>query len=158
MLWAELQPNFPDMSTFIPSICGTVTAWCNALSTLLDDDKNSEWTEQVLEELSKTNALKIRLEAHNMYISTSLCMRADDSSRSVAKTGQQPAGHLTRRPSPSSSPKPGPHPHPPWWAALAAICCPVSSQKQPNLPHQLPDPPSLMTRGPISKLTARAAR
>lgn len=62
MLWAELQPNFPDMSTFIPSISSIVTAWCNALTTILDDDKNSEWTEQLLEELSNTNTLKIRLE------------------------------------------------------------------------------------------------
>ncbi|OCK83714.1 hypothetical protein K432DRAFT_321727 [Lepidopterella palustris CBS 459.81] len=62
MLWTELQPYFPDTSTFIPSVCSTLVAWCNALTTLLDDDSNSEWTELALEELSKASVLRIRIE------------------------------------------------------------------------------------------------
>ncbi|KAF2495273.1 hypothetical protein BU16DRAFT_527149 [Lophium mytilinum] len=62
MLWAELQPHYPDTSTFIPSVCAVVSAWCDALTTLLDDEKNEEWTEKVLEELGKTHKVKIRLE------------------------------------------------------------------------------------------------
>ncbi|KAF2807624.1 uncharacterized protein BDZ99DRAFT_522249 [Mytilinidion resinicola] len=62
MLWAEMQPHCPDTSTFIPSVCAIVSAWCDALTTLLDDEKNEKWADKVLEELSKTNRVKIRLE------------------------------------------------------------------------------------------------
>ncbi|KAF2179114.1 hypothetical protein K469DRAFT_695019 [Zopfia rhizophila CBS 207.26] len=62
MLWTELRPYFSDMSTFVPSVSSTMTAWCKTFTALLDEEKNAEWTEQVLEELPKMNILRIRLE------------------------------------------------------------------------------------------------
>ncbi|OCK84637.1 hypothetical protein K432DRAFT_413867 [Lepidopterella palustris CBS 459.81] len=55
MLWTELQPHFSDMSTFIRSVCSTVTAWCNTLVALLDDNTNFEWTKQSVQSTSLAN-------------------------------------------------------------------------------------------------------
>jgi hypothetical protein len=67
MLWTELKPYHPDPSTFVPSVCAVVKAWCDALTTLLDDEKNEGWIEKVLEELGKWRSLKLRIEVSKFH-------------------------------------------------------------------------------------------
>ncbi|KAF2467950.1 uncharacterized protein BDR25DRAFT_266421 [Lindgomyces ingoldianus] len=62
LLWTELKTLFPDPGTFIPNVRGIVVLWSRTLIDLLQDEQNEEWTEQVLEELSKTQFVKIHLE------------------------------------------------------------------------------------------------
>jgi hypothetical protein len=62
MLWAELQPHFPDIGTFVPEIASVVKLWADTLTARLNDDRNSEWTDTLLEEVGKTQRIKVLLE------------------------------------------------------------------------------------------------
>jgi len=62
LLWTELQSCFPDTGTFVPIIANTIVSWCRTLAALAEDDSNSEWTEELLEKLSRTQALCVVLE------------------------------------------------------------------------------------------------
>ncbi|ORY19163.1 hypothetical protein BCR34DRAFT_595605 [Clohesyomyces aquaticus] len=61
LLWTELKAFFPDPSAFIPYVRSIVVMWSRLLCDLLQDDKNEVWVEQVLDGVSKTSSVKIRL-------------------------------------------------------------------------------------------------
>jgi hypothetical protein len=62
LLWNELKPNFPDNAGFVPAIASAVSGWCNALEEIAGDDQNEAWTEELLERVGKSNAVKVVLE------------------------------------------------------------------------------------------------
>lgn len=60
---------YPDKAQFIPSIARVVNAFYGRLLARVEDDNNSEWTEQLLETLTKkpnANWL-LQLEVRNQY-------------------------------------------------------------------------------------------
>ena len=69
-LWIELKPFFTEPSTFIPIVSGIVAVWCESLYSLLDNEANEDWAEQVIEELSKNRSLKIVLEIRGAGLPT----------------------------------------------------------------------------------------
>lgn len=62
MLWTELEPKFPDKNTFVPSITGVIAAWCEVLGARLEDDKFTEWTEDLLGKLESVRSVKIHVQ------------------------------------------------------------------------------------------------
>ncbi|KAI0104282.1 hypothetical protein GGR51DRAFT_229837 [Nemania sp. FL0031] len=49
LLHSELGSFYPDKATLVPSIASAVESCCTALSTLADDEANSEWADALLE-------------------------------------------------------------------------------------------------------------
>ncbi|KAI0445182.1 hypothetical protein F4803DRAFT_193305 [Xylaria telfairii] len=49
LLLAELGTFYPDKATLAPSVAAAVETFCTALSTLADDEENSEWADTLLE-------------------------------------------------------------------------------------------------------------
>ncbi|KAI1863448.1 hypothetical protein JX265_008843 [Neoarthrinium moseri] len=62
LLLSELDGLYPDKSTFVPSIAGCVHSWCTALSTILDDSANEEWTDALLDHMK--GRLRVFLEVY----------------------------------------------------------------------------------------------
>jgi hypothetical protein len=62
MLWATLQPFYPDQATFVPSVAAVIAAWCDAFTTWIEGDDNSEAVERLLEALKGSRSLKLFLE------------------------------------------------------------------------------------------------
>lgn len=62
LLWTALGKYFPDPGTFVPAIANVVTAWCKSMMELAEDDRNSAWTDQLLEKLSPSRGMKIMIE------------------------------------------------------------------------------------------------
>ncbi|KAK2058001.1 hypothetical protein LY76DRAFT_573440 [Colletotrichum caudatum] len=54
LLLAELEAGYTDRADAVVAVAGTVAAWCRAAAELLDDTKNEEWTETLLEKLKIT--------------------------------------------------------------------------------------------------------
>ncbi|EFQ31761.1 hypothetical protein CGRA01v4_04793 [Colletotrichum graminicola] len=54
LLLAELDAGYTDRADAVIAVAGTVEAWCRAAAELLDDRKNEEWTETLLEKLKIT--------------------------------------------------------------------------------------------------------
>jgi hypothetical protein len=48
-LFAELESVYTDKATFVPAVVSCVHAWSQALTSLLDDEDNQEWTDELLE-------------------------------------------------------------------------------------------------------------
>ena len=69
LLWAELQPHYPEVSYFVPNVGSMVTAWCKSMQTMLEDEAaNGEWTEKVLENcVHGPTGLRVRLEVRSYY-------------------------------------------------------------------------------------------
>lgn len=67
ILWPELQKNYPDQGTFVPSIAAVVQAWADVLKGKLADENNEEWTEQFLEQVKEGRGafggIRARVEA-----------------------------------------------------------------------------------------------
>ena len=61
MLWTELKPKFPDKATFVPSIATVISAWCDVLSTRLEDVKFAEWTEELIGKLESVRSIKLNM-------------------------------------------------------------------------------------------------
>lgn len=59
MLWAELEKAFPDKTTFVPTIAKWVAVWSDVLKIRLDDDKNSEWADELLNKLNDVQNIKL---------------------------------------------------------------------------------------------------
>ncbi|KAK1973523.1 hypothetical protein LZ30DRAFT_694952 [Colletotrichum cereale] len=53
-LLAELDAEYTDRADAVVAVAGTVEAWCRAAAELLDNGKNEEWTETLLEKLKMT--------------------------------------------------------------------------------------------------------
>ncbi|KAH6673495.1 hypothetical protein B0J14DRAFT_638516 [Halenospora varia] len=62
MLWKTLQEFFPDNSTFVPGIVSIVITWCEAFNSWLEDDKNQEQVDELLESMKSRARLEIVLE------------------------------------------------------------------------------------------------
>lgn len=62
MLWAELEPKFPDKNIFVPNITGVIAAWCEVLGARLEDDKVTEWTEDLIGKLESVRSVKIHVQ------------------------------------------------------------------------------------------------
>lgn len=62
MLWTELEPKFPDKATFIPNITGVIAAWSEVLGARLEDDKFTEWTEELLGKLESIRSIKLHVQ------------------------------------------------------------------------------------------------
>jgi len=52
MIWETLKSHYPDQSTFIPSITGIVSGWCEAFATWLEAPEAEEDIEKILELLN----------------------------------------------------------------------------------------------------------
>lgn len=62
LLWTALGKHFPDPGTFIPAISSVVISWCKAMVDLAEDERNAAWTDELLEKLTQTHALKLIIE------------------------------------------------------------------------------------------------
>lgn len=51
---AELDTVYSDKGDLVAAVAGTVETWTKAATELLDDDKNADWTEILLEKLKVT--------------------------------------------------------------------------------------------------------
>ncbi|KAI5919418.1 hypothetical protein F4810DRAFT_503404 [Camillea tinctor] len=51
LLLADLDPYYPDKSTFVPSIATCVQAWCESLSNVVNDEANEEWSDLLIERI-----------------------------------------------------------------------------------------------------------
>ena len=69
MLWTSVKEYYPDQTTFIPNISTIVIAWCEAFSTWLENDENSEGVERMLDALKTTNGVKLVLEVTSILLS-----------------------------------------------------------------------------------------
>ncbi|KAI8302768.1 hypothetical protein K4K59_000359 [Colletotrichum sp. SAR11_240] len=54
LLLAELDTVYSDKGDLVAAVAGTVETWTKAATELLDDDKNADWTEILLEKLKAT--------------------------------------------------------------------------------------------------------
>ena len=59
LLWNALEASFPDKTIFVPNVAGVLEAWCNVLSTRLEDDKFEAWTEDLINKIESTGAVKL---------------------------------------------------------------------------------------------------
>lgn len=77
LIFAELDADFSDKSTLVPTICGLVVTWCDSLSTRLEDDNCSAWTDQVVEKLEAAGSLKLQIQVciPSSYDSVVACSR-----------------------------------------------------------------------------------
>ncbi|GJC77715.1 hypothetical protein ColLi_00553 [Colletotrichum liriopes] len=71
LLLSELDAEYTDKADAVIAVAGTVEAWCRAATELLDDAKNEEWTETLLDKL------KITWSRLRLFIEVS---RQDDAS------------------------------------------------------------------------------
>ncbi|KAF6815600.1 hypothetical protein CSOJ01_03487 [Colletotrichum sojae] len=55
LLLSELDAEYPDKGDFAAAVAGTVETWCKAAAELLNDDKNEDWAENLLEKLNSTH-------------------------------------------------------------------------------------------------------
>ncbi|MCJ1247058.1 hypothetical protein MMC30_004269 [Trapelia coarctata] len=49
MLWDQLGKHFPDKSIFVPTINSLISAWQQALKAKLDEEDDTDWSEEFLE-------------------------------------------------------------------------------------------------------------
>jgi len=61
MIWESFKPQYPDQSTFIPSITGIVVGWCEALAIWLGDPEAEEDIERILEMLNGRVGLQLEV-------------------------------------------------------------------------------------------------
>lgn len=54
ILLTQLDAEYADKTDFAAAVAGTVEAWCRAATELLEDDKNEEWTDTLLDKLRLT--------------------------------------------------------------------------------------------------------
>ncbi|OBR16028.1 hypothetical protein CH63R_01208 [Colletotrichum higginsianum IMI 349063] len=54
LLLTELEPTYTDKADAVAAVAATVEAWCRAATEILDDSKNEDWTETLLEKLKIT--------------------------------------------------------------------------------------------------------
>ncbi|KAK1638908.1 hypothetical protein BDP81DRAFT_422955 [Colletotrichum phormii] len=54
ILLTQLDSEYADKTDFAAAVAGTVEAWCRAATELLEDDKNEEWTDTLLDKLRLT--------------------------------------------------------------------------------------------------------
>ncbi|KAF8155995.1 hypothetical protein B0H34DRAFT_715728 [Crassisporium funariophilum] len=65
-LYSTMKDHFPDKSTFVPAVSCTVVAFYERLSSRLESESHSEWTERLLEVLAKKppgSSWPLRVEA-----------------------------------------------------------------------------------------------
>ena len=62
MLWASLSAFYPDQSTFIPSVVGVLTQWCEAFTTWVEEDSNEVAVERLLDALKGVGVVRLALE------------------------------------------------------------------------------------------------
>ena len=62
LLWADLQGQFPDSATFVPTIAQIVVSWCTILENILEKEEDPSWTETLLEKVGQAEILKLTLE------------------------------------------------------------------------------------------------
>lgn len=62
MLWKMLQAYYPEQAIFVPNIASTIISWCDAFTTWLEDEKNEEDVDKLLEALKSKGRLEIVLE------------------------------------------------------------------------------------------------
>lgn len=55
LLYNSLKDRFPDKSSFVPAISQIVTTFYLRLQSRLEDEANSEWTEEFLGVLAKSS-------------------------------------------------------------------------------------------------------
>ena len=67
MLWTELEPKFPDKATFVPNVAGVIAAWCETLGTRLEDDRFTDWTEDLLGKLESVRSVKLHVQVCSTY-------------------------------------------------------------------------------------------
>jgi hypothetical protein len=60
MLWAALQPHYPDSATFIPTIARVLVAWCDVFTAWLEAKENEDGVERLLEEMN--SVVKVVIE------------------------------------------------------------------------------------------------
>ena len=68
MIWETLKPYYPDQTTFIPSIVGIISGWCEAVATWLESPDAEDDVEQILELL--IGRMKLLLEVRKFPISS----------------------------------------------------------------------------------------
>ncbi|KAI1487413.1 hypothetical protein F5X96DRAFT_672670 [Biscogniauxia mediterranea] len=51
ILVTDLDPCYPDKSTFVPSVAACVQAWCESFSAVVEDEANEEWSEVLVERM-----------------------------------------------------------------------------------------------------------
>ncbi|KLU85512.1 hypothetical protein MAPG_04535 [Magnaporthiopsis poae ATCC 64411] len=54
LILAELDSFYIDKGNFAAAVAGAVETWAKALTELLDDEKNEQWTEKLLEKLKES--------------------------------------------------------------------------------------------------------
>ncbi|KAK1714646.1 hypothetical protein BDP67DRAFT_512635 [Colletotrichum lupini] len=54
ILLTQLDAEYADRTDFVAAVAGTVEAWCRAATELLEDEKNEEWTNTLLDKLRLT--------------------------------------------------------------------------------------------------------
>ncbi|KAF9873561.1 hypothetical protein CkaCkLH20_09020 [Colletotrichum karsti] len=63
LLLNDLDAEYPDKGDFAAAVAGTVEVWSKSATELLNDDKNAEWTESLLEKLKSTySTLRLFIE------------------------------------------------------------------------------------------------
>ena len=67
MLWTELESKFPDKATFVPNVAGVIAAWCEVLGTRLEDDKFTEWTEDLIGKLESVRSIKLIIQVCHIF-------------------------------------------------------------------------------------------
>lgn len=63
LLLAELGTFYPDKATLAPSVAAVVETFCAALSTLADDEENSEWADTLLEKTDSHIRISVGVRA-----------------------------------------------------------------------------------------------
>lgn len=71
MLWATLQPCYPDPATFVPSIVAITTAWCDSFTAWIESDDNTAAVERLLEAMASQQALRLSVEVWQPLLNVS---------------------------------------------------------------------------------------
>lgn len=70
-LWNSTKTSFPDSSTFVPSIAQIAVTWYRQLATRIEQDDQSKWIEELLENLKQApseNSNTLWVQVRNLLL------------------------------------------------------------------------------------------
>ncbi|EPS41910.1 hypothetical protein H072_4136 [Dactylellina haptotyla CBS 200.50] len=61
MLWSVMSPQFPDPSTFIPSIEEATRVWAECLQERLESEELEEWTDEFVDKVKQGSGIRLEI-------------------------------------------------------------------------------------------------
>lgn len=66
LLYQALESDFPEKAAFVPAIASVVVGWCDVLSTRLEDERFTIWTDEIVGRLEEAGSVKLHIQVGSM--------------------------------------------------------------------------------------------